>query len=112
MTNQIQNFLNYLLDSETTSEISFIETIKKNQELFQIRHLKDWEDTVFCKLQQLLRNTTISSVNNGDYSIKSENESSDDQSTSSSSSEDEDEENNQEQKPTQTEPVNIFILIK
>jgi hypothetical protein len=115
MNNQIQNFLNYLLDSETTSEIAFIETIQKNNELFQSRHLKDWEQTVFRNLLQVHRNTNVSPLNNGGNGQKSESGSSEDESSSSSSSSSEDEEDNEDnkdQKTSQSGHVNILFFDK
>jgi len=113
MNNQIQDFLNYLLDTETTSEIAFIETIHKNNELFQIRHLKDWEHTVFCKLQQVHRNTIISPLNNVDNGQRSESENSEDESTISSSSDDDEEgDEDKDKKSPQNGHVNIFFLYK
>lgn len=120
MNNQIQNFLNYLLDSETTSEIAFIETIQKNNELFQLRHLKDWEQTVFAKIQQLHRTPIISTLlNSEDHRQKSENESSEDDSATAASSstddddDDETEEVDKDKKSTENKHVNInfFFLI-
>ena len=83
MANQIQTLLNYLLDSETTSERSFVETIQKHNELFQSRHLKDWEHTVLCKLQQLLRNTVITSLTNEDSNSETSDDNDDDDDESS-----------------------------
>ncbi len=111
MNNQIQNFLNYLLDSETTSEIAFIENIHKNNELFQLRHLKDWELTVLSQLQHVHRNTIISPLNNIDNGQKSESENSENELTPSTSDEDEeDDEEDKDKKSNQNGHVNIFIL--
>jgi hypothetical protein len=115
MNNQIQNFLNYLLDTETTSERAFIETIQNNNELFQLRYLKDWEHTVFCKLQQVHRNAIISPLNNVDNGQKSEGgESSEDELTTTSSEEEEEdgdeEEKDKDTKSTQNGRVNIFFI--
>jgi hypothetical protein len=107
MNNQIQNFLNYLLDSETTSEIAFIETIQKNNELYQSRHLKDWEQTVFRNLQQVHRNTHISPLNNGGNNQKSDSENSEDESPPS-----DDEEDNEDEKTSQNGHVNILLFDK
>ncbi len=106
MNNQIQNFLNYLLDTETTSEIAFIDNIQKKNELFQSRHLKDWELTVFSKLSQLHRNTILSPLNHGDNEQKSENESSSDDESSTSESEKE------EEVPNQNGHVIIISILK
>lgn len=112
MSNQIQNFLNYLLDTETTSEIVFIETIQKNHELFHSRYLKDWEQTVFSKLQQVHRTSILTILNSVDNEQKSENDDSEDESmttTTDSSTEDDDEEEkeNKDNTSTKNEQVNI-----
>ena len=99
MTNQIQNFLTYLLDSVTTSETAFIETIQNNNELFQSRRVKDWEQTVFRNLQQVHQNANLSPLNNEDTEHKSNSESSDNE----TSSDDEDE------KTSENGHVNIFL---
>ena len=109
MNNQIENFLNYLLDWDTTSEIAFIETIQKHDEFFHSRYLKDWELTVFRYLQQVHHNTITSPLNSTE--VKSDSESSDDQSTSSSASEDEEENpsNGQSHKFSSTQRTNIYF---
>jgi hypothetical protein len=108
MNNQLESFIDYLLDTETTSETAFIENIQKNNELFQLRYLKDWEHTVLRKLQEVHRNTNtsiLSSVGNGQ---KSESDSSDDDEDSSTTSSEEEEEN-KDKKSDLNEQVNIQI---
>jgi hypothetical protein len=111
MSNQIQTFIDYLLDTETTSEIAFIENIQKNNELFQLRYFKDWELSVLRKLQQVHRNTIITALNNVESGKKSEGDTSEEESTttiSSSEDEEEEQEENKDKQPTQNEHVNIF----
>ncbi|CAF1166012.1 unnamed protein product [Adineta steineri] len=105
MNNQIETYINYLLDTKTTSEIAFIENIQKNNELFHIRYLEDWKATVLCNLQQVHRNGVKATLNNVDNGHEVESDTSEDegveenQSTSStSSSEDEEGQNIKEQK--------------
>jgi hypothetical protein len=99
MNNQIQNFLTYLLDSVTTSETAFIETIQNNNDLFQSRRLKDWEQTVFRNLQQVHQNANISPLKNEDDEHKSNSESSDDETSS----------DDEEEKTSENGHVNIFL---
>ncbi|CAF3527387.1 unnamed protein product [Rotaria sordida] len=104
MNNQIETFINYLLDTETTSEISFIENDHKKNELFQLHYIKDWEHMVLRKLQQVHRNGITSTLNNVDSSQKSESEISSEVSTASSSEDDEEEdEDNTNKKSIQNE---------
>lgn len=109
MNNQIENFLNYLLDWDTTSEIAFIETIQKHAEFFDSRYLKDWEHTVFRYLQQIHHEPITSALISTE--IKSDDESSDEQSTSSSEDEDENENpsNEQTQKFISTQRTNTYF---
>lgn len=90
MNNQIETFFNYLLDTETTSEIVFIDNVQKNTEYFQGHYFKDWERLVLRKLQQVHRNDNTSTLKNSDVSPKSENETPEETSTSLSSDEDDD----------------------
>lgn len=110
MNNQIENFFNYLLDWETTSESAFIETIQKHTEFFHSRYLKDWELTVFRYLQQVHRNVVTSSLSHTE--VKPENESSDDDESTSSSSSSEDEEdeksNGYSSKFVSAQPTTIY----
>jgi hypothetical protein len=111
MNNQIQTFIDYLLDSETTSEIAFIENIHKNNEFFQLRYFKDWELTIFRKLQQVHRNTIVTTLNNVDNGQKSESDASDEESTTTtSSSEDEEQEENKDKNTSEKGHVNIYRL--
>lgn len=72
MTDNIETFFNYLLDTEATSEITFNEIIHKNNELFHSRYLKIWETLVNRKLQQLHPNSIVPTLNNVASSQKSE----------------------------------------
>jgi hypothetical protein len=108
MNNQLESFIDYLLDTETTSETAFIENIQKNNELFQLRYLKDWEHTVLRKLQEVHRNTNTSILNSVGNGQKSESDSSDDDEDSSTTSSDEEEEN-KDKKSDLNEQVNIQI---
>jgi hypothetical protein len=112
MNNQLESFIDYLLDTETTSETAFIENIQKNNELFQLRYLKDWEHTVLRKLQEVHRNTNTPILNNVDNGQKSESDTSDEDedSTTISSEEDEKEEENKDKKSDPNEHVNIFYI--
>jgi 16S rRNA C1402 (ribose-2'-O) methylase RsmI len=115
MNNQIENLIDYLLDTETTSEIVFIENIHKNKELFQIQHLKEWELTILRKLQQVHRHVIVSTLNNVDNGEKSDDHNSDEDSSTSEDEDEEEEEEegekekeNEDQKPPQNENVIIF----
>ncbi|CAF4055452.1 unnamed protein product, partial [Rotaria sp. Silwood1] len=90
MNNQIENLINYLLDTETTSEISLIENIHKNNDLFQLRYIKDWKLVVLRKLEQIHPNAIVPTLINVNNDQKSNSETLDEQ---DSSSEDDDEEN-------------------
>ena len=89
MTNQtIENLLNYLLDTETTSEITFTETIRSNEELFLIAHLKDWELIVLRKLKDLHQNVVVTMVKlDGDAQPTASDGSGEDESSSSDNEE-------------------------
>lgn len=84
MNNQIETFLNYLLDTETTSEMAFYENISKSSDLFHIRYLKDWEQTVLRIIQQVHRFASVSTSSHVDNGRNSE------ELTMTSSSDDED----------------------
>ncbi|CAF2850851.1 unnamed protein product [Rotaria sp. Silwood2] len=103
MNNQIETFINYLLDTETTSEIAFIENIHKKNELFQLQYLKDWEHMVLRKLQQVHRNGITSTLKTIDSSQKAESETSEEVSTISSSEEEEEEEEEGEEEEDEDE---------
>ncbi|CAF0753138.1 unnamed protein product [Rotaria sordida] len=89
MNENIENFLNYLLDTEATSEIAFNENIHKNNELFHSRYLKDWEFLVNHKLQQVHPDIFVSTLSNVDSGQKSESNDSEEESSTSSSDDDE-----------------------
>jgi len=112
MNNQLESFIDYLLDTETTSETAFIENIQKNNELFQLRYLKDWEHTVLRKLQEVHRNTNTSTLNSVGNGQKSESDASDDDEDSTATSSAEDEEENKDKKSDLNEQVNIFYIQK
>lgn len=102
MNNQIENFTNYLLDTETTSEIVFIENIHKNDELFQLHYLKDWELMVLRKLEQVHRNGVRHTLTNVDSSQNSQDNSSKASSTSSSTSDDDDDDDDDDKQKQNT----------
>lgn len=52
MTNQIGTFIEFLLDTETTSEISFSQAILENDELYDKRYQNSFERVINQKLQQ------------------------------------------------------------
>ncbi|CAF0782411.1 unnamed protein product [Didymodactylos carnosus] len=52
MTSRIQTFVEYLLDTETTSEICFSQAIQKHNELFHAHHRTEFEQVITYKLQQ------------------------------------------------------------
>ena len=93
MTNQtIENLLNYLLDTETTSEITFTETIRSNEERFLIAHIKEWEVIVLRKLKELHQNVVVTMAKvDGDGQQAANAASGDDESGSSDNEEGEDE---------------------
>ena len=72
MNNQIETFLNYLLDTETTSAMMFHENISKSSDLFHVRYLKDWEQTVLRTIQQVHRFASVSTSNDVDNGQNSE----------------------------------------
>ncbi|CAF1144509.1 unnamed protein product [Rotaria sordida] len=89
MENDVETFLNYLLDTETTSEITFNENIHKNNELFDLRYLQDWKISVDRKLDQVHHNIIASTSDKVDGSQKSESDGFEDDLLSSSSDDDE-----------------------
>jgi hypothetical protein len=52
MNNQIETFIDFLLDTETTSEISFSQAILKNHELYHQRYQSNFDKVVNQKFQQ------------------------------------------------------------
>ena len=52
MDNQIQTFLDFLLDTETTSEVAFSQAIIKQDALYQARYRSIYEKLVDGKLQE------------------------------------------------------------
>ncbi|UJR27241.1 hypothetical protein I4U23_008536 [Adineta vaga] len=98
MNNQLETFIDYLLDTETTSEIVFIENISKYPELFQVHYLKDWELTILRKIQQVHRYAIVSTSNNVDDGHKSEDTTSKDEESSITSSDDDDDEDGEDNK--------------
>jgi hypothetical protein len=79
MNDKIESFLNYLLDTEATSEIAFNENIHENNELFHSRYLNIWELLVNHKLQQVYPNAIVSTLNNVVSSQKSESDDSEEE---------------------------------
>ncbi|CAF0862885.1 unnamed protein product [Adineta ricciae] len=91
MNNQIETFLNYLLDTESTSEMTFYENISKSSDLFHIRYLKDWEQTVLRTIQQVHRFANVSTSSHVDNGQNSE-------LTMASSSEEDDDDDDTDEK--------------
>jgi hypothetical protein len=52
MDKRIQEFIDYLTDIETTSEISFTQHIQQNNDIFQLEYRDDFERVLHSKLQQ------------------------------------------------------------
>jgi hypothetical protein len=52
INNQIETFIEFLLDTETTSEISFIQAISEKDDLYHERYQTSFEKIVNQKLQQ------------------------------------------------------------
>jgi hypothetical protein len=106
MDNDVETFLNYLLDTETTSEIAFNENIHKNNELFDLRYLKDWELSINRKLQQVHHNVIVSTLNKVDGDHKSESDGFEDDLLASSSDDDEE---NQDKKTFRKRQVSASL---
>jgi hypothetical protein len=52
MGDRIRSFLEYLLDTETTSEVVFYEKLHENKELFETRFRSAYESTINVKFDQ------------------------------------------------------------
>lgn len=105
MNNRIETLLNYLLDTETTSEAAFIETIGKSDEFFHSRYLKEWEPVVNYHLTQINRNAVASASKTDENGSRAGSDSSDDEAALSSSDDEEDQERPQPQKEGDQSPV-------
>jgi hypothetical protein len=55
MHTRIQEFIEYATDTEATSEVSFIQHIHNNNDIFQLEHRHDFERIVQVKLQQWIK---------------------------------------------------------
>jgi len=92
MDDKIENFFNYLLDNEATSEVVFNENIHENNELFDSIYLNIWESLVNQKIQELYLNTNVSTLNNVPTSEESESDESEEK------EKEDDDDNDQEEK--------------
>ena len=52
MSDRIRSFLEYLLDTETTSEVAFYEKLHENKELLETRFRSAYESTINAKFGQ------------------------------------------------------------
>ena len=109
MNSRIETLLNYLLDTETTSEAAFIETIGKSDEFFHSRYLKEWEQVVNYHLSQINRNAITSPSKADENGSRAGSDSSGDEGLSSSDDDEEVEQQSKEgdQSPVQTETVSV-----
>ena len=107
MNNQIQTFIEFLLDTETTSEVSFSEAILEKNEFYHKRHRSIFEKIVDQKIQQWKdfyqkeQNAIADRM-----AINAGNELSDNESDEGSSSDNDEEETPQSQ-PQQKDQVNL-----
>ncbi|CAF0855267.1 unnamed protein product [Adineta steineri] len=106
MSDRIQKFVDYLLDTETTSNIVFNQDIKKNNELFHLRYRNDFEQVVNEKLQ-LWRN-----INRAEQSVAADNTIKNDGFAESSrtSSEEESSSEDEQKKPVPIEKVSTQVV--
>ncbi|CAF0759137.1 unnamed protein product [Adineta steineri] len=106
MSDRIQKFVDYLLDTETTSNIVFNQDIKKNNELFHLRYRNDFEQVVNEKLQ-LWRN-----INRAEQSAAADNIIKNDgfAESSGTSSEEESSSEDEQKKPVPIEKVSIQAI--
>lgn len=76
MDERIQEFIEYLTDIEATSEISFIQHIQDNNDIFQLEYRRNFEKIIQAKLQQWTnvtetgRGTQRSETTNSDTELK------------------------------------------
>lgn len=52
MTDSINTFVEYLLDTQTTSDVLFNDTIHKEQTFYNRQYLSNYEEILYRKLQQ------------------------------------------------------------
>ncbi len=65
MNQKIETFLTYLLDTETTSEVTFFETICKHDELFEADYLNNWKSAICYQLLLIHQNSSVKFNNTG-----------------------------------------------
>ena len=115
MNNKIQAFIDFLLDTETTTEISFSNAISEsNNHFYDERYRSIFEEIINQKLQ-LWKNYHQNEQRaiNGRVILNTENEDSDTESEDSSDqqlSTDNDEEKTFQSKVNQNEQVNFHLL--
>jgi len=112
MNSQIGSFIEFLLDTETTSEVSFSQTILEKDELYHKRYQSSFETVVNQKLQQWKDVYQKQQCAIADQiAINAENEVFDNKSDSESeqeSSSDDEEENALQSTPHQKNQVNLY----
>ncbi|CAF1539414.1 unnamed protein product [Didymodactylos carnosus] len=70
MKSLIQEHLNYLLDSEITSDVvfqQFIDLNNEQNEIFQVKYINIFEDVINEKLKKLTQHEIIISNTNTNY---------------------------------------------
>ncbi len=106
MNNQIGTFIDFLLDTETTSEISFSQAILEKDELYHQRHQSNFEKVLNRKFQQWkdFYHKEQSAIDNR-IAINAGNEISDNKSESESEQESSDDDEEEEGKTQQQSTV-------
>jgi hypothetical protein len=115
MYQRIEKSIRYLINNETTSEISCDQYIRENNELFQLEYRDDLKQIITLLLQEWSNNhqteqsigVSIQTTINDSSTIDKQSE----YSSSSSSEEEEDEEEEEEVEVSHERHVNVLIFL-
>lgn len=98
MANQLEDFITYVLDTETTSELLFTQTLRKNATIFRNSSIKTWQNRIERELKEIGQNANRKDVRTVEETVAGDE--SDEKSSSDIETEsDEENETKIEQKP-------------